>query len=62
MYNEKNITLLQDGLYKVIGGFTSIEEILRLIELDDEIGDAKAKRQRKQIEEVKNQSNEIEIE
>lgn len=62
VYNEKNITLLQDGLYKVIGGFTSIEEILRLIELDDEIGDAKARRSRKHIEEIKNKDSEIEIE
>ena len=32
------------------------------IELDDEIGDAKARRHRKHIEEIKNQNNEIEIE
>ena len=59
VYNSEVITLLQDGLFKVIGGFTSIEEILRLIELDDEIGDAKARRQRKHIEAIKNQNNEI---
>lgn len=29
-------TLLQDGLQKVISGVTTIEEILRLVELDDE--------------------------
>lgn len=58
VYNGEVITLLQDGLFKVIGGFTSIEEIIKLVELDDEIGDAKAKRQRKHIEAIKNQNNE----
>ena len=37
--NSDVITLLQDGLYKVVGGFTTFEEILKLIELDDEIND-----------------------
>ena len=32
------------------------------IELDDEIGDAKARRHRKHIEEIRNQNSEIEIE
>ena len=39
VYNSDVITLLQDGLYKVVGGFTTFEEILKLIELDDEIND-----------------------
>ena len=39
VYNGDVITLLQDGLYKVVGGFTTFEEILKLIELDDEIND-----------------------
>ena len=39
VYNSDVITLLQDGLYKVVGGFTTMEEILKLIELDDEIND-----------------------
>lgn len=37
VYNGDVISLLQDGLYKVIAGFTSFEEILKLIEVDDEI-------------------------
>jgi len=37
VYNNNVITLLQDGLYKVLAGFTTFEEILKLIELDDEI-------------------------
>jgi len=37
VYNSDVITLLQDGLYKVIAGFTSIEEIIKLTESDDEI-------------------------
>lgn len=39
VYNSDVITMLQDGLYKVVGGFTTFEEILKLIELDDEIND-----------------------
>lgn len=42
VYNNDVITLLQDGLYKVIAGFTSFEEVLKLIEVDDEISDIEA--------------------
>ncbi len=34
VYTEDTDTLLQDGLYKVTEGLTTVEEILRLIELD----------------------------
>lgn len=34
------ITMLQDGLIKVINGITSLEEIIKLIELEDELMDA----------------------
>ena len=37
VYNSDVITLLQDGLYKVLAGFTSIEEIIKLTEADDEL-------------------------
>lgn len=37
VYNSDVITLLQDGLYKVLAGFTSIEEIIKLTEAEDEI-------------------------
>ena len=37
VYNSDVITLLQDGLYKVLAGFTSVEEIIRLTEADDEV-------------------------
>ena len=37
VYNSDVITLLQDGLYKVLAGFTSIEEIIKLTEADDEV-------------------------
>ena len=37
VYNSDVITLLQDGLYKVLAGFTSIEEVIRLTEADDEV-------------------------
>ena len=37
VYSDDVITLLQDGLYKVIAGFTSVEEVVKLVESDDEI-------------------------
>lgn len=37
VYGSDVITLLQDGLYKVLAGFTSIEEIIKLTEADDEV-------------------------
>lgn len=36
VYNKDVITMLQDGLYKVISGFTTTEEILKQIEVEDE--------------------------
>lgn len=36
VYTNDTTTLLQDGLKKVLEGKTTIEEILRLVELDDE--------------------------
>lgn len=36
VYNSDVDTLLQDGLYKVLEGYTTIEEILNKIELEDE--------------------------
>ncbi len=39
VYDGDVITLLQDGLYKVIAGLTTFEEVLKLVELDDEIND-----------------------
>ena len=37
VYNSDVISLLQDGLYKVLAGFTSIEEIIKLTESEDEV-------------------------
>jgi len=37
VYGSDVITLLQDGLYKVIAGLTSIEEVIKLTEADDEV-------------------------
>lgn len=37
VYSEDVITLLQDGLYKVIAGLTTISEVIKLTEADDEI-------------------------
>lgn len=36
VYKSDVITLLQDGLEKVITGYTSFEELLKIIELDDD--------------------------
>ena len=36
VYKDNTTTLLQDGLQKVLQNKTTIEEILRLVELDDE--------------------------
>ena len=36
VYTSDTKTLLQDGLIKVLNGLTTIEEILRVVELDDE--------------------------
>lgn len=36
VYKSDVITLLQDGLEKVINGYTSFEELLKIIELDDD--------------------------
>ena len=37
VYGSAVITLLQDGLYKVLAGFTTVEEIIKLTEADDEV-------------------------
>jgi len=44
VYGDDVITLLQDGLYKAIAGLTSIEEVIKLVESDDELN-AKTKLQ-----------------
>ena len=36
VYNRDVITMLQDGLFKVMAGFTTTDEVLKLIEVDDE--------------------------
>ena len=41
VYGSGNvITMLQDGLYKVLSGHTSFEEIYRIIEIDNDINDS----------------------
>lgn len=37
VYNSDVITMLQDGLYKVLDGTTSFEEIYRIIDIDDDL-------------------------
>ena len=36
VYSKDVITMLQDGLFKVVAGFTTTNEILKLIEVEDE--------------------------
>ncbi len=36
VYNKDVITLLQDGLFKVIAGFTTTDEILKQVEVEDD--------------------------
>jgi type IV pilus assembly protein PilB len=40
VYGDDVITLLQDGLYKVIAGLTTVEEVVKLVEADDELNAA----------------------
>ena len=40
VYSDDVITLLQDGLYKVIAGLTTPEEVIKLVEADDELNAA----------------------
>lgn len=35
VYSKDTTTMVQDGLYKVLAGFTTTEEILKLVELDE---------------------------
>lgn len=53
VYGDDVITLLQDGLYKTIAGFTTIEEVVKLVESDDELN-AKTK-----IEHTQQKSNQF---
>lgn len=41
VYNKDVITMIQDGFYKILAGFTTITEVLKLIDLDDEIDEQK---------------------
>ena len=41
VYSKDVITMIQDGFYKVLAGFTTITEVLKLIDLDDEIEEKK---------------------
>ena len=41
VYNKDVITMIQDGFYKILAGFTTITEVLKLIDLDDEIDSKK---------------------
>ena len=37
VYNKDIITMLQDGLYKILAGFTTFDEVIRLVDLDESI-------------------------
>ena len=38
VYDKNTKTLLEDGLAKVIEGITSVEEVLRVISIEDDFG------------------------
>ena len=38
VYSSGTITMLQDGLEKVVAGETTFEEIIKLIDLEDDLG------------------------
>ena len=70
VYTECKVkTLLQDGLMKVINGLTSFEEILRVIDVQEDFGDADkelkeallGKYEENQEQENENESNEYEV-
>ena len=41
VYSRDVVSMFQDGLYKIVAGFTTLDEILKLVELDDEVSDNK---------------------
>ena len=55
VYSDDVITLLQDGLYKVIAGLTSTEEVIKLVEADDELNAAT------KIKHMQNKSNQQQL-
>lgn len=55
--NTDTVTLLQDGLNKVLEGVTSLEEVLKLIELEDSMEDVEAEKLGKVIQEKNNSDN-----
>ena len=61
VYSDDVITLLQDGLYKVIAGFTTTEEVVKLVEADDELN-AKTKVDHMQKENNNHTENNIQPE
>ena len=61
VYSDDVITLLQDGLYKVIAGFTTTEEVVKLVEADDELN-AKTKVEHMQKEKNEQPENNIQTE
>lgn len=55
VYRSDVITLLQDGLYKVIAGFTTFDEVLKLIELEDQANAVeRIKYQKEKMKEMQN--------
>lgn len=41
VYSSDVISMIQDGFYKILAGFTTITEVLKIIDLDDEIEEKK---------------------
>ena len=70
IYDESDmISILQDGLFKVMEGLTSFEEVLRVIDVDDDLGESDSdiknaiigKTDNNQLENVEEQENDDEL-
>lgn len=61
VYTSNVITLLQDGLSKVLEGITSFEEIYRIIEIDSDVNDDYGAELAKVSEEEKNKQKKEEL-
>lgn len=59
VYSSDITTLLQDGLEKVLAGYTSFEEVLKLIELEEEVNNTNIQHEEKRsgLESAISQSN-----
>ena len=58
--NGNTITMLQDGLNKVVAGETTFEEIIKLIDLEDDLGEGSTIGLKDSLDNVENSNSVIE--